>query len=58
MSNKFTEIKDKVLNFLKKREIILFLIFFTVTSLSFGLGYLYAQDKNVAPIIIEKNYEK
>lgn len=38
----------------KKREISLFLLFFLISSLSFGIGFLYAEDQNVAPIIIEK----
>jgi len=40
--------------YLKKREIMLFLLLFLVISLSFGLGYLLAKQNNVAPIIIEK----
>lgn len=39
---------------LKKREIILFLLLFLTASLSFGLGYLFAEQNNIAPIIIEK----
>ena len=39
---------------LKKREIILFLLLFLIVSLSFGLGYLLAKQNNIAPIIIEK----
>jgi len=39
---------------LKKRETILFLLLFLITSLSFGLGYLFAKKESVAPIIIEK----
>jgi len=39
---------------LKKREIALFLLLFLISSLSFGLGYLLAKQNNVAPIIIEK----
>lgn len=54
MSN-ITELKIKALDLLKKREVALFVIFFFVSTLSFGLGYLYATDQNVAPIIIEKN---
>lgn len=42
-------------SYLKKREVILFLLLFLLTSLSFGLGYLYAKDQKAAPIIIEKN---
>ncbi|MDO8443014.1 MAG: hypothetical protein Q7S81_02030 [bacterium] len=56
MSNKLSEIifsAETVLS-AKKREIVLFLIFFFIASLSFGLGYLYAKDQGVAPIIIEK----
>ncbi len=55
MSNKLKELAVKISEFLKKREVILFGIFFVITSLSFGLGYLYAKDQGVAPIIIEKN---
>jgi len=56
MSNKLSEIISGIKTILsaKKREIILFLIFFFIVSLSFGLGYLYAEDQSVAPIIIEK----
>lgn len=54
MSNKLAEIKDRAMIFLRKREVILFLIFFVISSLSFGLGYMYAKDSNIAPIIIEK----
>jgi len=54
MSN-IAEIKIKISGFLKRREALLFLIFFFIVSLSFGLGYLYAKDQGVAPIIIEKN---
>jgi hypothetical protein len=43
-----------ILSFLKKREIILFLLLFLISSLSFGLGYLLAKEEAVAPIIIEK----
>lgn len=39
---------------LKKREIALFLLLFLISSLSFGLGYLLAEQNNMAPIIIEK----
>ncbi|MBI4991874.1 MAG: hypothetical protein HZB99_01535 [Candidatus Harrisonbacteria bacterium] len=39
---------------LKKREVILFLILFLISSLSFGLGYLLAKQEGAAPIIIEK----
>jgi len=40
-------------DWLKKREIILFLLLFLISSLSFGLGYLLAKQESVAPIIIE-----
>jgi len=39
---------------LKKREVILFLLLFLISSLSFGIGYLLAKEESVAPIIIEK----
>jgi len=55
MSTKFKELVGKIIAFLKKREVILFLIFFLISSLAFGLGYLYAKDHNIAPIVIEKN---
>jgi len=57
MSNILNELILKFRTILseKKREIILVLIFFFIASLSFGLGYLYAADHNVSPIIIEKN---
>jgi hypothetical protein len=38
-----------------KREIILGILFFLISTLSFGLGYLVAQEGNRAPIVIEKN---
>lgn len=53
MSN-ITELKIKIIELLKKREVALFIIFFFVSTLSFGLGYLYATDQNVAPIVIQK----
>lgn len=43
---------SNLLNRLKKREAILFLLLFLISSLSFGLGYLLAKQ-NPAPIIIE-----
>jgi hypothetical protein len=57
MSNKLIEIISAIKAVLsaKKREIILFLLFFLISSLSFGMGYLYAKDQNIAPIIIQKN---
>ncbi|OGY62833.1 MAG: hypothetical protein A2745_03515 [Candidatus Harrisonbacteria bacterium RIFCSPHIGHO2_01_FULL_44_13] len=38
-----------------KREIVLFALLFLISSISFGLGYLFARESNTAPIIIEKN---
>ncbi len=55
LSQPYMNIKFKIIEFLKRREVVLFFIFFVIVSLSFGLGYLYAKDQNVAPIIIEKN---
>jgi hypothetical protein len=52
MSTIISKIKNILIA--KKREVILFLIFFLISSLSFGLGYLYAKDHNIAPIIIQK----
>lgn len=37
-----------------KRDIILFLLIFLISSLSFGLGYLVNREFNHAPIVIEK----
>ena len=37
-----------------KREIVLFVLIFLVSTISFGLGYLFANQTNRAPIIIEK----
>jgi len=37
-----------------KKEIIIFLLIFLISSLSFGLGYLVNREFNHAPIIIEK----
>jgi len=38
-----------------KRNIILLLLIFLISSLSFGLGYLVNREFNHAPIIIEKS---
>lgn len=38
----------------RKKDILLFLLIFLITSLSFGLGYLVNRAFNRAPIIIEK----
>lgn len=54
MSN-ITELKIKASDLLKRREVALFIIFFFISTLSFSLGYLYAIDQSVAPIVIEKN---
>jgi hypothetical protein len=37
-----------------RKEIIIFLLIFLISSLSFGLGYLVNREFNHAPIIIEK----
>lgn len=37
-----------------KKDIVLFLLIFLITSLSFGLGYLVNREFTHAPIIIEK----
>lgn len=37
-----------------KREIIMFLLIFLISSLSFGLGYLVNREFSRAPIIIQK----
>lgn len=37
-----------------KREIILFVLIFLVSTISFGLGFLMAQENNRAPIVITK----
>jgi len=56
--------KERVAYFWKERkyfldqhrqEIIFALIIFLISSLSFGLGYLIAQQNNRASIIIEKH---
>ena len=38
-----------------KKRIALFLIFLLAITLSFGIGYLLAEETNPAPIIIEKH---
>jgi hypothetical protein len=49
-------LKEKILNFYLnyKKEIIFILIIFLVSTISFALGYLTAQELNRAPIIIQK----
>lgn len=37
-----------------KKDILVFLLAFLISSLSFGLGYLVNREFNHAPIIIEK----
>lgn len=41
-----------------RQEIVFALIIFLVSSVSFGLGYLMAQENNRAPIIIEKRSQE
>jgi len=48
----FSNIKDWVIN--HKRDIVLFLLIFLISSLSFGLGYLVNREFTRAPIVIEK----
>ena len=38
-----------------KKDIIIFLIIFLISSLSFGLGYLVNREFTHPPIIIEKS---
>lgn len=38
----------------KRQEIILFLLAFVISTISFGLGYLISGESNRAPIVIEK----
>ncbi|MDP3729805.1 MAG: hypothetical protein Q8R26_03635 [bacterium] len=52
-----TQFGRLIASFLKRREVILFVIFFVVGTLSFGLGYLYAKDINKTPIVIQKVVE-
>jgi hypothetical protein len=49
---KLLRIKEWAIN--HKRDIILFLLIFLISSLSFGLGYLVNREFTRAPIIIEK----
>ena len=37
-----------------KKEIVLFVLFFLISSLSFALGYLSAQELSPPAIVIEK----
>ncbi|MDD5430774.1 MAG: hypothetical protein PHP03_00920 [Candidatus Pacebacteria bacterium] len=45
---------SNIRDFLKKREVILFLLLFLIASVSFGIGYLAAGEYGKNPIIIEK----
>lgn len=38
-----------------KKEIVLFLFIFLVSTISFGLGYSFGKNETRAPIIIEKS---
>lgn len=49
---KLLQIKEWVID--HKRDIILFLLIFLISSLSFGLGYLVNREFNRSPIMIEK----
>ena len=48
----FFDVKNRFLN--HKREIVLFVLIFLVSTISFGLGYLFANQFERAPIVIEK----
>ncbi len=37
-----------------QREIILFTLFFLISTISFALGYLAAREFNTPPIVIEQ----
>lgn len=37
-----------------RKDIIIFLLIFLISSLSFGLGYLVNREFNHAPIVIQK----
>jgi len=52
MGKIFESIKEWIGEY--RREIILFLLVFLISSLSFGLGYLVNRKFTHAPIIIEK----
>ena len=39
---------------IKSHKTAVFLMLFILSSLSFGLGYLYAKQENPAPILIQK----
>jgi len=46
------QIKEWISN--HKRDIILFLLIFLISTISFGLGYLVNREFTHAPIVIEK----
>ncbi|TSC88820.1 MAG: hypothetical protein G01um10143_717 [Parcubacteria group bacterium Gr01-1014_3] len=50
---KIQKIKELIQKY--KREIVIFVLFFLISTISFGLGYMVASETNRAPIIIEKN---
>lgn len=37
-----------------RRQVILFICFFLLSTISFALGYLFARETEVAPIVIER----
>ena len=39
----------------RRRDIVLFALFFLVSTISFSLGYVVAGEGQHAPIIIQKN---
>jgi hypothetical protein len=40
-----------------RKEVVLFVLIFLISTISFGLGYLVANQFDRIPIIIEKNSE-
>jgi hypothetical protein len=38
----------------RRKEVVIFILFFLVSTISFSLGYLFAGEKGPASIIIEK----
>ena len=54
MSN-ISKIKELLIK--RRKEIIIFILIFLISSLSFGLGYLVNKEFSKPPIIIEKNSE-
>lgn len=43
-----------LINLMKKQETKLVILMIILSSLSFGLGYLYAKQETPSPIIIQK----